>query len=179
MKQIELTVPGCLEELVRIPNADRFTEMYETHAPACLRLAFLMTGDPDDAQDVVHDAFVRVFARFANRRSPDTINAYLRKTIVNLVKDRERRKSRLWRWVQRRDREVEWVEMPDVALQLSIRLALQSLPPRQRAAVVLRHLEDLSVREIADILSCSDAAVKHLLQRGLRILRQGEMSDGL
>jgi len=152
--------------------------MYETHAPACLRLAFVLTGDRDQAQDVVHDAFVRMFARFADRRSPETVAAYLRKTIVNLVIDQGRRRSRLLRWHQRRSGDSEGTEMPDVALRLSIRSALQSLPPRQRAAIVLRYLEDRSVREVGDILGCSDVAVKQLVQRGLHALRQKEVCDG-
>src|SRR5688500_3854910 len=59
-------------------------ERYVQHAPAALRLAHFLTGDPEAARDLVQDAFVRMAGRFRHLRQPDAFDTYLRRTIVNL-----------------------------------------------------------------------------------------------
>src|SRR6266545_1064561 len=64
--------------------ASRLEDLYERHAPAAVRLAFLITSDRELSRDVVQDAFVRVAGRFGHLRFPDTFDLYLRRTVVNL-----------------------------------------------------------------------------------------------
>jgi RNA polymerase sigma factor (sigma-70 family) len=83
---------GILREgtVVTEPRSD-LAELYVRHVPAANRLAFLLTGDPSQAEDLVHDAFVRCVGRFGHLRAHEAFEAYLRRTIVNLHTSRLRR----------------------------------------------------------------------------------------
>lgn len=154
---------------MRDPTEQRLADLYEAHAGDALRLAFLMTGDPNAAEDIVQEALVRTFARLLDRRPPDRLQAYLRRTIINLCHDRHRRlgSARLFLASASHGKEPQ----PDMDSRLAFHELLQGLPHRQRAALVLRYHEDLSERAAADILNCSVAALKQLVQRGLNSLR--------
>jgi RNA polymerase sigma-70 factor (sigma-E family) len=148
-------------------------ELYVRHAPAAGRLAFLLTGDRISAEDLLQEAFVRVVGRFGHLRVPDAFGAYLRRTIVNLHTSHLRRK-RLERAYLERERSVHTGSpdaMSDAGVRDELWRTLLRLPPRQRAAVVLRFYEDLSERETAEVLRCSPAAVKSLVARAMDSLR--------
>ncbi len=151
-------------------NRPSLDELYGAHSPAALRLAYLLTADRELAQDLVHDAFVRLFGRYRDLRDADHFEAYLRKTIVNLSKDQRRKKTveRAYMALQNR---VEGVASPDGSDE-ELRAALMKLPQRQRAAVALRYLEDLSEQQTADAMDTSVASVKALTQRGAAALRR-------
>lgn len=147
--------------------------LYERHAPAAGRLAFLLTGDRALAEDLVQEAFVRVAGRFRHLRVPDAFEAYLRRTIVNLHTSqlRRRRLERAYLERERGGARPEPAAMPDLGVREELWIALLALPARQRVAVVLRYYEDLSERETADALRCSLAAVKSLIARAMQTLR--------
>jgi RNA polymerase sigma-70 factor (sigma-E family) len=151
----------------------RLEDLYVRHAPAATRLAYFLTGDRELARDLVQDAFVKVAGRFRYLREPDAFDTYLRRTIVNLFTSHLRR-MRLERLELRRQRSAREREQPDVDISErdAMWMALQGLPTRQRAAVVLRFYEDLSERETADLLGCSIGAVNQLIARGLATLRE-------
>jgi RNA polymerase sigma-70 factor (sigma-E family) len=163
-----------LGEAVPKRGEQKLADLYWRHASDAVRLAFLLTGDQHAAEDIVQDAFVRLFGRFQELRSPDTFEAYLRRTVVNLSRDRFRR-LRL-----ERDYVARGANSPSpqigIASQIGdrelIRDALQSLPHRQRAALVLRFYTDLSEQQTAEILQCSVAAVKSLVSRATASLRE-------
>jgi RNA polymerase sigma-70 factor (sigma-E family) len=143
-------------------------DLYRQHSPAALRLAYLLTGEPHLAQDLVQDAFVRLFGRYRDLRDAKHFEAYLRRTIVNLAKDEHRKRSR-----EQRHRGHEGaVTTPAPDVDNGLRDALMELPQRQRAALALRYLEDLSEQQTADIMNTSVAAVKSLTQRGAEALRR-------
>lgn len=148
--------------------------LYEAHAPDAFRLAYLLTGDREGAADVVQDAFVRLFGRFRDLREPHAFGAYLRRTVVNLCRDRFRRlRSERARNARERSLRAEVArDLPDVETQDAIGQAIRRLPYRQRAALILRYYEDLSEHETADALGCSLSAVKALVTRGTRALRE-------
>jgi RNA polymerase sigma-70 factor (sigma-E family) len=150
----------------------RLEELYVRHAPAALRLAYFLTGDRDLAQDLVQDAFVRVAGRFKHLRTPDAFDAYLRRTIVNLFMSYLRRK-RLERGQLERERAARVGEHHDADPAERDRMwrAMKTLPPRQRAAVVLRYYEDLSEHDAAEVLSCSSGALNQLIVRAMAALR--------
>lgn len=158
---------------VAVPERGRLEELYERHAPAASRLAYLLTGDPALAEDLVHDAFVRVVGRFAHLRVPDAFDAYLRRTIVNLHTSqlRRRRVERAFLERERASARTTTVSMPDIASREELWIAVRALPARQRAAIVLRYYEDLSDQQVADALRCSPAAVKSLVARAMETLR--------
>lgn len=155
----------------------RLEELYVRHAPAATRLAFFLTGDRELTQDLVQDAFVRVAGRFRHLRMPDAFDAYLRRTIVNLFTSHLRR-LRLERAEMRREQlETNPAHRDrDPAERDVMWRALQRLPVRQRAAVVLRFYEDLSEREAAEVLGCSAGALNALVARAMTTLRN-EMGD--
>ncbi len=149
-------------------------ELYRTHSPGAVRLAYLLTGDLETARDLTQDAFVRLFGRYRDLRDADHFEAYLRRTIVNLSKNHHRSQGRA-RSFQARQR----VEEP-ITQQGSndhMREALMRLPERQRAAVALRYLEDLSEQQAADAMDTTVAALKSLTQRGIKALREQMEGD--
>lgn len=148
----------------------RFEELYATHAPDALRVAYLLVGDKPQAEDIVQDAFVRVLGRFGELRKPDAFRTYLMRAVVNLSKNYFRRRS-LERHHVRASRPaiVSGPERDDDLLD-----ALKRLPERQRAVLVLRYCEDLTEHDTAEILQTSTKAVKSLVTRGLAALREME-----
>jgi RNA polymerase sigma-70 factor (sigma-E family) len=150
----------------------RLGDLYQRYVPDMVRLAYLMTGDPTAAEDLAQESFVRVTGRFAHLRNPDSFEAYLRRTLVNLCKN----------YFRRRDTERASLQLqappaaadPHLATDdlQTIKTALLCLPARQRAAVVLRYYNDLSERETADLLGCRPGTVKSLLSRALETLRE-------
>lgn len=159
-------------------SEDRVTELYRRHVPDTLGFAYLLTGDRGDAEDLVHDAFIRAIGRFAHLRSTDAFDAYLMRTIVNLRTSRLRRLRVERRYLEREQgARPASAEAPDVEGRDALWRALDRLPPRQRAVVVLRYYEDRSERETADLMRCSVAAVKSMTARAMQTLRREIGSD--
>jgi RNA polymerase sigma factor (sigma-70 family) len=150
--------------------SQQLAELYARHGRSTLRLAFLMTGDRDAAEELAQEAFVRVFARLQNRRAPEAITAYLRRTVINLSHDRHRRLRSSRAYLEATKLEHQ-ERSPELETRLDLRARLRRLPHRQRAALVLRYYEDLSERQAADILQCSVPALRQLVRRGVVALR--------
>ena len=148
----------------------RLEDLYAAEYPSVLRLAVLLTGERDAAEDVAQDAFVRLFERFQDRKEPDAVGAYLRRIVVNLSR------SRIRRFVHERRKNERVARLPDgpgpdPATPALTRALLMKLPVRQRAALYLRYYEGRSERETAEALGCSIGAVKSLVLRATRALR--------
>jgi RNA polymerase sigma-70 factor (sigma-E family) len=152
-------------------------ELYARHLGGAVGLAYLLTGDRHLAEDLAQEAFVRLAGRFGHLRNPDAFEAYLRRTVVNLFTShlRRRRVERAYLRGEAGRPEVAAPE-PDVGLADELWAALQRLPERQRAAVVLRFYEDLSERDVAAVLRCSVPAAKSLVARAMETLR-GEIGS--
>ena len=146
--------------------------LYLQHAPSALRFAYYLSGDRETANDLVQDAFVRVAGRFRYLRRPDGFDAYLRRTIVNLNASRLRR-LKVERSSLAREASYPAVGVPerDPGVSEELWQAILGLPPRQRAAIVLRFYEDLSELQAADILRCSVKALNQLVVRAMKTLR--------
>ena len=149
----------------------RLGELYVQHAPSAISLAYLLTSNREAAEDLVQEAFVRLTGRFRHLRSRDAFGSYLRQTVVNLFLSQMRRQRVEREYVAREGRGERHAELPDLAERDEVWSALQQLPARQRAALVLRFYEDLSERETAEILRCSVPAAKSLAARGMETLR--------
>jgi RNA polymerase sigma-70 factor (sigma-E family) len=139
--------------------------------PALVRYATALCGNRAEAEELVQTALVRVALRWPFVRDKDNPDGYVRRAVLN---------ADLNRWRRLRWRETSVAEVPDtlgtdatagVADGLMVRAALQQLPPRQRAVLVLRYLEDRSEREAADLLGCSLGTVKSQTSKGLTKLR--------
>ena len=136
-----------------------------------LRTATLLaSGNASQAEDLVQTVMLRMYVSWPRIRS-DTRDAYARKMLVNAHLDERRRPYAR--------HEQNHAEVPEVAVEAAppsdteaaVFRALAELPPRMRAAVILRHLHDASVAETADALGCSEGTVKSQTARGLAQLR--------
>lgn len=150
---------------------EAFDAMVETHGRALLRTAFLLTGDPHLAHDLLQTALVKTWGRWPGIRDDDSGPAYVRAvmTTTNVA----------W-WRRRWRAEVPTGALPEHADGTAydgvhdrdeIGRALARLTPRQRAAVVLRFYDDLPEAEVATILGCSVGTVKSTTSRALATLR--------
>lgn len=149
-------------------NKAWLSDAYEVHRLALFRLARLLTGSDPAAEDMVQDAFARLHA---SGRVPNDVRAYLRAAVVNLCRNRARRLGLERQHPHPVPSPVHEPEIDDTWA------AVQKLPFRQRAVVVLRFYEDLSEAEIAATLGCPLGTVKSALHRGLARLRKDLSHD--
>lgn len=140
---------------------------------ALVRYAYLFTGDVPAAQDLVQDALVKVFVRLRGGFEPDTLEAYVRRAITSLYIDGHRRR-RSWAAVQHLLADGGVAGGPDggVPDHVDLHRALAGLGRQERAAVVLRFFEDLTVPEIADRMGLAQGTVKRYLSDALGRLEQ-------
>ncbi len=151
----------------------RVEMLYAAHIQQATRLAYLMTGEREVAEDLAQDAFVKVVGRFKHLRSDQAFGGYLMTSVVNACRAHWRRRKVERFYLERFRGQLPTTEPgPDVGGRLAIAQALESLPPRQRTAVVLRHYVDLSEQRTADVMGCSVGTIKTLTSRGLRTLRE-------
>jgi RNA polymerase sigma factor (sigma-70 family) len=153
-------------------------EVVRTHSARVYRLAYRLTGNPHDAEDLTQDVFVRVF-RSLSTYTPGTFEGWLHRITTNLFLDQVRRKQRI-RFDALADdagdrlagREPSPAQAYDDAnLDGDIQLALDSLAPDFRAAVVLCDIEGLSYEEIAATLGIKLGTVRSRIHRGRAQLR--------
>ena len=139
-------------------------QLFSVHGDELLRLALLLSGSRPLAEDLVQEAFARLWQRWDNLRDPDAGVGYLRVTIVNLARSSFRR-----RLLELRHRVAlpAAVQPPDSAGRLDVLAALARLPMGKRACVVLRFYADLSEEETARLLGISPGTVKSQTHRAL------------
>ncbi len=151
-------------------------ELYRRHVDDALRLAYLLVGDRSLAEDLTQDAFVKVLGRFHDLRNRDAFWWYLRRTIVNLSNSHFRRRRVERAWLERQRPDASASHGSDLEERDRLRTALMTLRPEQRAAVVLRYLEDLSEADTAEALGRPIGTVKSMVSRGMDRLRE-ELGD--
>ena len=136
------------------------------------RTAYLMCGDWDQASDHVQEGLIRVYVAWPRLTKAGREYAYARKAVVSAFLDHVRRRSST-EVPSETDHDVasEQDVAASVVLRDALRSALAGLPPRQRACVVLRYFDDLSVAETAAVLGCSQGTVKSQTSRALASLR--------
>jgi len=147
-------------------------ELYTANAQRAGRLAYFLVGDRELAQDLVQEAFLKVFARWGNLRDPRSFAAYLNRTIVNLANKTHRRRRVERRYLEKQANREPMTPQRDYETADALWRWLQLLPQRQRTAVVLRYYEDLTDHQAATAMGCSETAVASLVQRALGTLRK-------
>jgi RNA polymerase sigma factor (sigma-70 family) len=141
-----------------------FEALYRASYPRMKRVAFVMTGSNEVAEDVVQDAFLQLYRRFDELDDPVP---YLYRSVVNGCGQRRRQR-----------RVVERLQHLTVQSDVSpfevdeTWAALKRLPGRRRAVVVLRFYADLPLAEIAQVLGCKTGTVKSMLHRALSELKE-------
>ena len=162
-------VPGEVDALPQVDAVARdsavaphatFEALYADEYASMIRLATVMLGDPDQAADAVHDSFAKVFERWPRLERP---GAYLRTSVVNACRDRQRRARTRRRAVLPRPANAELGADHMLAL-------LDQLPAKRRDALVLRFYLGLGEAEIAETLRVRPGTVKSMVSRGLQQL---------
>ena len=138
---------------------------------ALIHYALLICGSADDAADLVQDALVKTFGRVRNGLTVISAEAYVRRSIMTTWLDRARHRT-VWRRIAHLTATTQASPSASSAIDSRVDLLAQldRLPPRQRACIVLRFYEDLTVDAIADWLGISAGAVKRYLSDGLRTM---------
>ncbi len=153
-------------------------EIVREHGPRVYRLAYRLTGNPHDAEDLTQDVFVRVF-RSLHRFQPGTFEGWLHRITTNLFLDSARRKQKI-RFDGLADGSDDrlastWPtpseQLADADLDHDVAAALADLSPEFRAAVVLCDIEGLSYEEIASVLDVKIGTVRSRIHRGRAQLR--------
>ncbi len=151
-------------------KADEFADFFAAWFTPARRIAYALCGNWNEAEEIAQTAFVRMYAHWGRVR-PETAEAYLRTVVTRSFLDTRRRG---------RAKEQAVAEVPDspiasVETQIDERhalfAALHKVPEGQRAVLVLRFVQDMSIEQVAEALRCSQGTVKSQTSRGLAALR--------
>jgi RNA polymerase sigma-70 factor (sigma-E family) len=149
-----------------------YDDVYAALWARLVRVAYAVSGDRGLAEDAVQTAFAKAYRSWRRLSRLGALDAYLRRMVVNEVLNDRR--------LARHRHEVSSAEPPErtavgdsepVVAQADMWSALSTLPPRQRAVLVLRYYEDLSEQQIADALGCQPGTVKSQASAALASLR--------
>ncbi len=157
---------------------ERFRASYQQLFPLVYRLAVRITGDSDRAEDLAHDAFIRLYQRGGALADADQTRYWLIRVVKNLSYNHEKRKSRERRALERLGRAEPQLEPSNEDLflreedQRLVRELLAALPMNLRMPLVLKEYEGLTYREIGRILNISEGNVKVRVFRGREKLAQ-------
>ena len=160
-------------------DTEGFEAFYTATAGRLLGAMYPVTGDLHEAEEIVQEAFARASTRWARLRDYDVPEAWVRRVAMNLAADRGRRIQRQARALLRSGPAP--VVPPASVEAMALAEALRSLPMPQRQAIVLHHLADLPVEEVAATLGAPTGTVKSWLARGRRTLaaRLGDQEEVL
>lgn len=148
-----------------------FRDYVRTRSRSLLRTAYLLTGNTADAEDLVQSALAKTYLAWDRIADRGALDGYVRRAMVN---------THISWWRRRRLEEFPTDEIPDQAvadhavhsdLQESLRRAIDRLPQRMRAAIMLRYYDDMTDAEIADVLGVSLGTVKSTVSRAVAKLR--------
>ena len=145
------------------PEAE-FAQFYDATWPRTLACTYAMTGDLGVAEELAQEAYTRAWSRWSQISRYDEPGAWVRQVATRLAVSRWRRSRAAKAWHQR-TRHVSQVAPPDETSTVLV-AALRQLPEAQRRAIVLHHLADLPVDEVARIEKCPSGTVKARLSRG-------------
>lgn len=157
-----------------------FADIVAAEHDRALRLAYLLAGDRESAEDAVAEAFARTYEKWRAGKVDD-VGPYVRRAVHNQVKNQRRAIARRRGHEARRrgDDRGPASATGRVAARDALLELLDRLPQRQRAAIVLRYYEDCSEAETAEALGCRPGTVKSLTSRGMEALRQHAEAAGL
>jgi RNA polymerase sigma-70 factor (ECF subfamily) len=163
-------------------DSEAFRSLVENHSRSAFRLAFRMTGNEHDAEDVVQDSFLRAYRQLGRFESRAHFGTWLHRIVANCSVDLLR--ARRSRQDHNRADDLDAIaELPstDTAgperlarsaeIERSVAAALAELSPLERAAFTLRHYEGRSIAEIGKTLGLGTSATKHSVFRAVRKLR--------
>lgn len=159
------------------PTTPTWAELVRDHSAQVYRLAYRLTGNAYDAEDLTQDVFVRVFRSIHNFH-PGNLEGWLHRITTNLFLDGARRRKRIRMDAVGTAPENVWGQSAgadevhaDAILDADVAAALQALKPEQRVAVVLCDIEGLTYEEIAAVLDVKIGTIRSRIARGRAQLR--------
>ncbi len=163
-------------------NALTFEEYVGVIWPSLYRSAYLLTGNHADAEDIAQQTLLNAYRSWSQVIRSDSLEAYLRRVLTNVFLSARRPKKRRLELLTDNPPECDAAQPPHGPEdRLMLWPHVTTLPPRQRAVIVLRYYEGLSEQEIADVLGCSRGTVKSTAHHALKALRAAlgsERTDG-
>lgn len=172
-------------------DRDAFDELVFLHRDQVYAACWHLTRHVDDALDVTQEVFLRAFRALSSFRGSSKFSTWLHRIVLNTSVDYVRRERRHWKNVSEtefeagEEGEFRRTPPPDASvaasqreqvyareLQRRLHLALANLSARQREVFLLRYTQDLSLKEVAEIMRCSEGAVKRHLHRAQLRLRE-------
>src|SRR5579872_6648855 len=185
--RMELTDAQAVSK-ARSGDTDAFRVLVERHSRSLFRLAFRMTGNQQDAEDVVQDSFMRAYKQLGKFDERASFGTWLYRIAANasldLVRSRKRRQEHL------APQDAEGSEFDDTVTSLPsseptpermalsgevrqrVEAAMQELSPTERTAFVLRHFEGMCIEDVSRVLECQPGAAKHSVFRAVQKLRR-------
>lgn len=169
----EFVAPESYRSPVEWSADEALTAVYSAHYRSLVRLAALLLRDPGTAEELVQDAFVAMHSRWRRLRDPDKALAYVRTTVVNRCRSRQRHLAVVDKHTPRTLPDVPSAEVSAMRIVQAdaVMAAIRCLPDKQRTVVVLRYYVDLSEAEIAETMGISKGAVKSHAARATKSLR--------
>jgi len=175
-----------LVEQARNGNQAAFTQLVESHSEKSLQLAWRLVSNRSEAEEIVQEAFIRLYKSLPTFRGDSSLGTWLYRTVSRLAIDhlrREKLKRKLFFFRPETDEQVDPLELAvdndsphDLLVARQTAQAVQRLfnrlSARQRAVFVLRHQEGLPLKEIASMLDLSEGTVKTHLHRAVSQFRQ-------
>jgi RNA polymerase sigma-70 factor (sigma-E family) len=166
---------------VKRKTAERSSQEFEAFvtqtADPLFRSGYLMTANVAETEDLLQETFLRVARHWNRVRSMEYPLAYARRILINLALDGAASRDRRGQELRNPDEAAQVVDQGSLCQlsgiddQAEFKWALTALPPRQRAVLILRYWDDLSEREVAEILRCPIGTVKSTTSRGVTELR--------
>jgi RNA polymerase sigma-70 factor, ECF subfamily len=169
----------------RVGDTHAFGVLVERHGRYLFRLAFRMTGNEQDAEDVVQESFMRAFRQLSKFDERASFGTWLYRIAANCSLDLVRSRKRRAGQMALEDSEMEdpTLSLPSteptperMALSAEVRgrvaEAMNDLSPTERTAFVLRHFEGMCIEEVSRVLACQPGAAKHSVFRAVQKLRR-------
>ena len=171
-------------------NEAAFDELVRRHSTKAYQIAFGLLGNKPDAEEIVQDAFVKVYRNLKKFRGDSSFTTWLYRIVTNLSRNK-------YHWRRRRGADVNLsmssnygnddgnqldIDIPDHSLEpsrelenkeigMNLATALKKLPEKLREVIILRHIEDMSYAEMADLLQCELGTIKSRLARAREQLK--------
>jgi RNA polymerase sigma-70 factor (ECF subfamily) len=180
---MDATEPAAVLARAREGDGDAFRALVERHSHGAFRLAFRLTGNEQDAEDVVQESFLKAYRQLGRFESRSNFGTWLHRIIVNCSMDLLRARLARRERAQVDDAERLMQELTAAGpgpehivrgeeIRRRIDMSLDSLSPLERAAFTLRHYEGRSIEEISNALGLRTSAAKHSVFRAVRKLRE-------
>src|SRR3954470_691902 len=181
---MDATEAAAVLARARQGDSEAFRALVETHSRSVFRLAFRMTGNQQDAEDVVQESFLRAYRQLGRFESRANFGTWLYRIVSNCSVDLMRSKQARHEQVRGDSLDAEGAaELPaadvpgpermaeSAEIDRRVQDALQELSPLERAAFTLRHYEGRSIEEISATLGLGTSAAKHSVFRAVKKLR--------